>query len=233
MRVDKLISHMKIDTRKNVARNAKKGFLIINGHVITDKSYDVDVENDVVTYMDIPVEYIKELHLMLNKDDKTVSALKDSKEKCIADLLDDYYRLFNLSVCGRLDKDSTGLVILTTDGKLVHDIISPSKEIVKTYEVITRDPIDEKLTRFFKNGIYLKELDYTTKPSEIEIIETKKAIVRISEGKFHQIKYMFSNLGNEVVKLKRTKIGGLSLDENLKEGEYRRLSEKEIKKIFK
>ena len=227
MRVDKMIGNTGLDTRKNIKRNAKKGALVINGEVVKDSSVKVDPFVDEVFYMGHFVEYIDNLYLILNKPAGVLSATQD-RDKTVIDLLDDFYLNYKLSIAGRLDKDTTGLILLSTDGKFIHKITSPNSQITKTYEVKTRDKIEENLIEEFKKGVYIKEDDYTARPAELIIQGDKEAIVKVTEGKYHLVKRLFSNLGNEVVSLKRIAIGDLDLDPYLDEGDYRELTEKEL-----
>lgn len=227
MRVDKMIGNTGLDTRKNIKRNAKKGALVINGEVVKDSSVKVDPFVDEVFYMGHFVEYIDNLYLILNKPAGVLSATQD-RDKTVIDLLDDFYLNYKLSIAGRLDKDTTGLILLSTDGKFIHKITSPNSQITKTYEVKTRDKIEENLIEEFKKGVYIKEDDYTARPAELIIKGDKEAIVKVTEGKYHLVKRLFSNLGNEVVSLKRIAIGDLDLDPYLDEGDYRELTEKEL-----
>lgn len=227
MRVDKMIGNAKLDTRRNIKRNAKKGALVINGEIVKDTSTQVDPNVDEVYYLGQYVEYFENIYIMMNKPAGVLSATIDEDETVI-DLLDDFYQMLDLSIAGRLDKDTTGLVLLSTDGKFVHTITSPNSNIEKTYEVDTRDPIDESFIEAFKEGVEIKEEGYIARPAKLEIIDEKKAIVKVTEGKFHLVKRLFSNLGNEVVGLKRIAIGNLELDPFLAEGSYRELHEEEL-----
>lgn len=227
MRVDKMIGNTGLDTRKNIKKNAKKGGLIINGRLVKDSSTQVDPLVDEVYYLGQFVEYIENLYLLMNKPKGYLSATSD-KDPTVIDLLDDFYLDYKLSIAGRLDKDTTGLLLLSTDGKFIHRVTSPNSNIEKTYEVITRDPIENSLIEEFEKGVYIKEDDYTARPAKLSILGDKKAVVKVSEGKFHLVKRLFSNLGNEVVDLKRIAIGDLQLDPYLKEGDYRELTEAEL-----
>lgn len=231
MRVDKMIGNAGLDTRKNIKKNAKKGALVINGEIVKDSSIKVDPFVDEVFYMGHFVEYIENIYLILNKPAGVISATQD-KDKTVVDLLDDFYLNYDLSIAGRLDKDTTGLILLSTDGKFVHKITSPNSNITKTYEVKTLDPINDSFIEEFKNGVYIKEDDYTARPADLEIVGEREAIVKVTEGKYHLVKRLFSNLGNEVVSLKRVAIGDLKLDPYLGEGDYRDLTEAELE-LFK
>lgn len=227
MRVDKMIGNARLDTRRNIKRNAKKGALIINDEIVKDTSTQVDPNVDEVFYMGEFVEYFENIYLMMNKPTGYLSATTD-EEATVIDLLDDFYKTLDLSIAGRLDKDTTGLLLLSTDGKFIHKITSPNSNIEKTYEVETRDTIDESLIDEFKNGVEISEDDYIARPAKLEIIDDKKAIVKVTEGKFHLVKRLFSNLGNEVISLKRVAIGNLKLDPFLNEGSYKELTEEEL-----
>ena len=231
MRVDKMIGNTGLDTRKNIKKNAKKGALVINGEIVKDSSVKVDSLVDEVFYMGHFVEYIENIYLILNKPAGVLSATQDPS-KTVIDLLDDFYLNYDLSIAGRLDKDTTGLVLLSTDGKFIHKITSPNSNITKTYEVKTRDPIEENLVEEFKKGVHIKEDGYTARPAELIITGEKEATVKVTEGKYHLVKRLFSNLGNEVIALKRVAIGDLLLDPYLNEGDYRELTEKELE-LFK
>ena len=227
MRVDKMIGNSNLDTRKNIKKNAKKGGLVINGEIVKDSSTQVDPEVDQVFYMGEFVDYFENIYIMMNKPAGVLSST-DDKGRTVIDLLDEFYQGLNLSIAGRLDKDTRGLILLSTDGKFIHKVTSPNSNIEKTYLVETRDKIDKSLIEEFKKGVYIKEDDYTAKPAKLEILEDKKALVKVTEGKFHLVKRLFSNLSNEVVSLKRIAIGNLKLDPMLKEGEYIELSEEDL-----
>ena len=163
----------------------------------------------------------------MNKPAGYVSATID-EDPTVIDLLDPFYQNLELSIAGRLDKDTRGLLLISTDGKFIHKVSSPNSNIEKTYLVETRDSIDESFIEKFKVGVEIKEESYIARPAKLQIIADKKAIVKVTEGKFHLVKRLFSNLGNEVVALKRTAIGDLSLDPHLQEGSYRELTEQEL-----
>ena len=227
MRLDKMIGNSGLDTRKNIKRNAKKGAIRVNGQIVKDTSIQVDPDLDEVYYMDQFVDYFENIYLMMNKPEGYLSATED-RDPTVIDLLDDFYKGLDLSIAGRLDKDTTGLLLLSTDGKFIHKVTSPNSNIEKTYLVETREKIEKDLIKIFEEGVYIKEDDYTARPAKLEILEDKKALVRVTEGKFHLVKRLFSNCDNEVIKLKRIAIGSLELDSHLAEGEYRELSDSEI-----
>lgn len=227
MRVDKMIGNANLDTRRNIKRNAKKGGLVINGELVKDTSTQVDPNVDEVFYMGEYVDYFENIYIMMNKPAGYLSATID-QDLTVIDLLDPFYQNLDLSIAGRLDKDTRGLLLISTDGKFVHKVTSPNSNIEKTYLVETRDIIDESFIEKFQEGVEIKEEAYIARPAKLQIIDDKKAIVKVTEGKFHLVKRLFSNLGNEVISLKRTAIGELSLDPHLQEGSYRELTEEEL-----
>lgn len=227
MRVDKMIGNANLDTRRNIKRNAKKGGLVINGELVKDTSTQVDPNVDEVFYMGEYVDYFENIYIMMNKPAGYLSATID-QDSTVIDLLGPFYQNLDLSIAGRLDKDTRGLLLISTDGKFVHKVTSPNSNIEKTYLVETRDIIDESFIEKFQEGVEIKEEAYIARPAKLQIIDDKKAIVKVTEGKFHLVKRLFSNLGNEVISLKRTAIGELSLDPHLQEGSYRELTTEEL-----
>ena len=158
MRLDKMIGNSGLDTRKNIKKNAKKGAVLVNGEVVKDTATQVDPEVDEVYYMGHFVDYFENIYVMMNKPAGFLSATED-KDPTVIDLLDDFYKVIDLSIAGRLDKDTTGLLLLSTDGKFIHKVTSPNSNIEKTYLVETRDKIDDSLIDLFKEGVYIKEDD--------------------------------------------------------------------------
>lgn len=230
MRVDKMIGNANLDTRKNIKKNAKKGGLVINGEIIKDSSVKVDPNIDEVIYMGELVDYFENIYIMMNKREGLICQSNELDGTVMSDL-DEFYLNLDLAIAGRLDKDTTGLLLMSTDGKFIHRVISPNSNIWKKYEVETSKKIEPALVEIFKEGVYIKEDDYYARSAKLEIIEDKKAYVYVTEGKFHLVKRLFSNNDNEVVKLKRLAIGKLQLDNTLNPGDYRELTQEE-KELF-
>lgn len=230
MRVDKMIGNANLDTRKNIKKNAKKGGLVINGEIIKDSSVKVDPNIDEVIYMGELVDYFENIYIMMNKKEGLICQSNELDGTVMSDL-DEFYLNLDLAIAGRLDKDTTGLLLMSTDGKFIHRVISPNSNIWKKYEVETSKKIEPALVEIFKEGVYIKEDDYYARSAKLEIIEDKKAYVYVTEGKFHLVKRLFSNNDNEVVKLKRLAIGKLQLDNTLNPGDYRELTQEE-KELF-
>lgn len=230
MRVDKMIGNANLDTRKNIKKNAKKGGLVINGEIIKDSSVKVDPNIDEVIYMGELVDYFENIYIMMNKREGLICQSNELDGTVMSDL-DEFYLNLDLAIAGRLDKDTTGLLLMSTDGKFIHRVISPNSNIWKKYEVETSKKIEPALVEIFKEGVYIKEDDYYARSAKLEIIEDKKAYVYVTEGKFHLVKRLFSNNDNEVVNLKRLAIGKLQLDKTLNPGDYRELTQEE-KELF-
>ena len=232
MRIDKLMSNMGIGSRKEVKEYIKNGLVSVNGKLVTKPTEKVNEETDKITFKNESIIYEKYVYIMLNKPQGVISASRGYTQKTVVDLLDDRYQNKGIFPAGRLDKDTEGLVLLTNDGLLSHNLLSPKKGIVKKYYAKVDSKLEEKSVDEFKNGIYLKEDQYLTRPAKLEIISDFECFVYIEEGKYHQVKRMLANCGNNVIYLKRLSIGNLELDDSLGIGEYRHLTDKELDGLF-
>ncbi|MBU1145085.1 MAG: rRNA pseudouridine synthase [Firmicutes bacterium] len=233
MRLDKFLSNLKYGSRKDIREFSRKNRIELNGEVIKDVSLEINPLQDVIKLDDEVIFYKEGIVLMINKPEGVVSANKDALFPTVMDLIKEPYNRFDLNIAGRLDKDSEGLVLLVSDGQLLHKIIHPNKEVYKRYYVSLLDPITNE--ELLEKGIAIKDgrdLSYKTKPAIIEKIDSTHVYISIKEGKFHQVKRMFEAIQNEVIFLKRVSIGGLHLDETLPKGEYRECLESEIELIF-
>ena len=232
MRLDKFLKECNVCSRSESKQILKKGLIKVNDKIIKDSSYKLDENKDVVTYNDKVIEYQEFVYIMLNKPAGVVSATTDSKDTTVIDLVSEYAHK-ELFPFGRLDKDSVGLLILSNDGKLAHELLSPKKHVNKVYYLKIKGRLGESDVKAFKEGITLED-GYVTKEGELEIIksdEISECYATISEGKFHQLKRMFIALNKEVVFLKRIKFKDIVLDESLNEGEYRLLTNEEIESL--
>ncbi len=232
MRLDKLLCEMSVGTRSEVKQMIKKGKITVNGAVVKKPEMKVDPDTAEITAEGRSISYAKEEYIMLHKPAGVVSATKDNKDKTVLDLITDNKRK-DLFPVGRLDKDTEGLLLLTSDGELAHQLLSPKKHVDKTYYAKIRGIVDEEDVKRFAEGLDIGE-DSLTLPAKLVILDSKEESeieVTIREGKFHQIKRMFHAVGKEVVYLKRLSMGSLVLDETLEKGAYRPLSEEEIKKL--
>ncbi len=229
MRLDKMLAHLNYGSRKEVKAYIRKGFVSVNGEIITDDDFKVNEQTDEIVFIDEKIHYQEMIYLILNKPAGYVSATFDSKEATVLDLIDGYEGR-GLFPVGRLDKDTTGLLILTNDGKLAHQWLSPSKHVLKTYEVTFEGTFQEQFISMFEEGITLED-GTVCLPAKLVLLKPQFAQVTISEGKYHQVKRMFEMVGLSVIKLKRISFGGLALPKDLKEGNYRALLPEEIFKI--
>lgn len=235
MRLDKFISTTTTLSRAEAKKIIKKGILI-NDILIKSPDYKVDEINDQVIVNGNRLVYQKYVYIMMNKPKDTVSATEDAIEKTVVDILRDEDRIHKVFPVGRLDKDTEGLMLLTNDGELAHKLISPKKDVEKKYYVEVSGELKNEHLEIVKEGVTLED-GYKCKPARLEILDTSegnsKANIFITEGKFHQVKRMMKSLGTTVTYLKRLSIGSLKLDENLKLGEYRYLTDDELNKLTK
>lgn len=227
MRLDKFISTTTTLSRAEAKKIIKKGILI-NDILIKSPDYKVDEFNDQVIVNGNRLVYQKYVYIMMNKPKDTVSATEDAIERTVVDILRDEDRIHKVFPVGRLDKDTEGLMLLTNDGELAHKLISPKKDVEKKYYVEVSGELKNEHLEIVKEGVTLED-GYKCKPARLEILDTSegnsKANIFITEGKFHQVKRMMKSLGTTVTYLKRLSIGSLKLDENLKLGEYRYLTD--------
>lgn len=232
IRLDKLLGNLGYGTRSQIKKEMKSGCVAVNNVIITDSSVIVDTDSDNITYYGEVVKYIQYIYLMMNKPQGVISATEDYyKSKTVIDLLDDYYRHFEPFPVGRLDKDTEGLLILTNNGRLAHNMLSPKKHVEKTYYARINGLITQKDIDVFQHGVILDD-GYKTMPAKLEIIDAdviSECRITIKEGKFHQIKRMFEAVGKNVCYLKRLSMGTIELDKSIPLGEYRELNEKELK----
>lgn len=234
IRLDKYLANMGMGTRKEVKKSVKNGEVLVNDEVILDPGHKVDEDKDAVVFQGVRIYYFEYVYLMLNKAKGYVSSTDDPLYPTVLELIDPYFYNFEPHPVGRLDVDTTGLLILTNDGQLSHKLTSPRRGVVKTYEAVVRGRVGDEEIEAFKKGLYIKSLDYTTLPADLRVLtrgEISTISLDIQEGKFHQVKNMFKAVGMEVLELKRVKMGSLSLDEDLEEGEYRMLTDQEVRAL--
>ncbi|WAA10074.1 pseudouridine synthase [Fervidibacillus albus] len=231
MRIDKVLSNSGFGSRKEVKKLLKSKFVTVNGNITTDGKVHVDPAVDEIQVKGKKIEYKEFVYLMMNKPPGVISATEDEREKTVIDLLPVKYIKFRPFPVGRLDKNTVGLLLLTNDGPLTHRVLSPKKHVEKTYFAIVDGFVTEEDRICFEKGIQLDD-GYVTKPATLTIKSREKhrseIELTITEGKFHQVKRMFEAVNKKVVYLKRISMGTLILDENLKEGEFRELTEGEI-----
>lgn len=232
MRLDKFLAENGIGTRSAVKGIIKAGRVMVDNNKVIKCEQKIDTNKNIVCLDGKEIFYEEYVYYMLNKPTDVVSAVSDKEYKTVIDLLKSEDNKKGIFPMGRLDKDTVGLLILTNNGKLSHNTLSPKKHVVKRYFVKVAGRLTEEDVKHFKNGIEIGKIKF--KSAVLEIIdsgEISSAFVEISEGKFHQIKKMFYKLGKDVIYLKRVAFGDIMLDESLKEGEYRKLNNEEIKKL--
>ncbi|MFB5088049.1 pseudouridine synthase [Psychrobacillus sp. PGGUH221] len=230
MRLDKFLAHMGFGTRKEVKELIKSKAIQVNDVIVKDSSLHVKEHVDKVSVYGEEIEYKEFIYLMLNKPAGVVSATEDTRDRTVIDLLEDDVRHFQPYPVGRLDKDTVGLLLLTNDGALTHRLLSPNKNVPKLYYAEVEGIVDESDVQAFLEGVILDD-GYKTKPGILTILSrgpVSEVELTITEGKFHQVKRMFESVGKKVVFLKRLSMGQLKLDESLKQGDYRELTEEEL-----
>lgn len=228
-RIDKVISNQLGYSRKEVKELIRNKRVTINGEIISKPDIKVDIKSDKIIIDGIKIEIKKNVYLILNKPKGYISATEDRTMPTVLDLVPQEYLHRNLFPAGRLDKDTTGLMIITDDGDFAHNILSPKKHVEKTYNVTIDIPVTDKMVEGFKNGVVLN--DGECKEANLEITRKYSATVTLTEGRYHQIKRMFGCFGAKVIELERIKMGNLKLPDNLKPGKCRELTEEELKKI--
>ncbi|HSX84724.1 MAG TPA: 16S rRNA pseudouridine(516) synthase RsuA [Cellvibrio sp.] len=229
MRLDKFIGNSTDLTRSQIHQLIRQGAVSIN-HVAARKAAQHIQANDVVSVNDEVIERLSVRYIMLNKPAGYICANHDGEHPTVLDLLDEPNKA-NLQIVGRLDIDTTGLVLLTDDGQWNHQVTSPRRECSKTYRVTTANAIDAQTADTFRDGVLLHGEKKPTQPAELQLLTSHSALLTIHEGKYHQIKRMFAAVGNHVVELHRERIGEIVLDDNLLPGEYRPLTNLEIASV--
>jgi len=235
MRIDKLLSNIGIGTRKEVKKFIKEGLVLVNGNIVKDAGLIINTETDEILFGGKKLNYKEFIYIMVNKPKGVISATSDPIEKTVIDLLPQELKARNPFPVGRLDKDAEGLILITNDGNLAHKLLSPKKNVIKKYYAEILGFVNESDIKAFIEGIVLED-GYKTLPANLEILsssDVSKVYVYIREGKYHQIKRMFESVGKKVIYLKRLAMGSLTLDENLKPGEWRELSEEELSLLKK
>lgn len=229
MRLDKFLCDTAGLTRTEAKNAVKKGQIAVNGQVQKAADFKVKENTDTVTFQGKPLSYAAFHYYMLHKPAGVITATEDKKESTVMDILREE-KVKNLFPVGRLDKDTEGLLLITDDGELAHNLLSPKKHVDKEYLVKVRDSISEEDCRKLSEGVDIGD-EKPTSPAKVERVAEKEILLTIREGRFHQVKRMLQAVGNEVLYLKRLSMGSLRLPEDLEKGAYRPLSEEEIYKI--
>lgn len=235
MRLDKLLANMGYGTRKEVKQLLKQKGVTVDGEVVRDSSLHVNPDLQEISVFGEKVEYVEFIYLMMNKPPGVVSATEDNVDRTVIDLLDPLAQHFKPFPVGRLDKDTEGLLLITNDGQLAHNLLSPKKHVPKTYYAKIEGEVTQLDIEAFSRGVELDD-GYMTKPGELIILSSgpnSEIELTIQEGKFHQVKRMFESVGKKVTYLKRLSMGSLKLDEQLDLGDYRELTDEELNGLIK
>ena len=231
MRIDKLISDMGLASRKESAQAAKRGQILVDGVPIKRVDVHIDPECQRVTFNGRVVEYSRFVYVMLNKPEGYVSATEDKSLPFVTELLSEELRRMELFPVGRLDKDTTGLMILTNDGKLSHALLAPKRHVAKEYRFTSAEPMAEGAEQYFERGAVLRD-GYECKSATLVCDPDRMGgVITLTEGKYHQIKRMVASTGNKVLTLKRISFAEIPLDGSLAAGEYRMLTDKETEHL--
>lgn len=231
-RLDKYLADMSVGTRSEVKNMIKKGRVTVNDEVILRPEYKVDTEHDRIQCDGRNIAYQSLLYYMLNKPGGVITATNDKRQQTVLDLITDKERK-DLFPVGRLDKDTEGLLLITNDGDLAHQLLSPKKHVAKTYYATVDGKVTQEDAALFKAGLQIDET-WTALPAELNILHSdavSEVEITIYEGKFHQIKRMFEAVDKKVLTLKRLSMGTLVLDKSLAPGDYRPLTEQEIREL--
>lgn len=237
MRIDKFLVQAQVATRSQAHKLIKQKQVLVNDQVVKAFKQQIDENNDVVQVAGKVIHYQEYYCYLLNKPQGVITATKDAQHRTVIDLLakDDYRA--DIVPVGRLDKDTTGLLLLTNDGQLNHNLMSPANHVEKEYEALVAGPVDQTTSDQFAQGLILRD-GLQTQPAHLTIIHAdpkqQASLVRvvIKEGKYHQVKRMFAATGGRVVELKRVRLGSLQLDETaLPQGQYRALTPAELAQL--
>lgn len=224
MRLDKFLSAQGL-SRKQARAAIASGQVLVNGEVQGDPGFILDPISAQVLFQGRALGYRRHMHLMLHKPAGLLTATTDARQKTVMDLLPEELKRRALGPVGRLDKDVTGLLLLTDDGQLAHRLISPKWTVEKVYLARVEGALDAADIQAFQAGIALS--DFTARPARLEILEPDLGRLTITEGKFHQVKRMFAARGKPVLRLHRESVGGVSLDPALECGKFRPLTAEE------
>ena len=232
MRLDKLLTELGTGSRSEVKKYIRLGLVTVNGEVIKKPEQKVDEKNDVVCFRGNQLTYTEYEYYLFHKPAGCVTATEDNLHRTVMDYLTDTTR-HDLFPVGRLDLDTEGLLLITNDGALAHELLSPTKHVSKVYFAKIDGNVTEKDVNLFKNGVDIGE-EKPTKPALLEVLHSgniSEVRLTITEGKFHQVKRMFEAVGKKVTYLKREAMGPLVLPDDLALGEYRPLTEEELQEL--
>ena len=229
MRLDRWLATLSVGSRSEVKQWIRGGQAAVNGRIILDPALSFETEQDRLALNGKELDGRVVRHVMLYKPAGILTAARDARQPTVMDLLPPVYRGIGCMPVGRLDKDTTGLLLLTCDGELNHRLLSPARHVEKRYRAMVEGELEEKNVEAFAAGMDLG--DFTAQPAKLTILRPSLAEVIIAEGKFHQVKRMFAAVGHEVLELHRCAFGPLELDPALQEGQWRELTAEEEKAL--
>jgi 16S rRNA pseudouridine516 synthase len=233
MRLDRLLSDMGLLSRSEARAACKSGQVLVDGVAVRDSSSHVDPDRQSIVLRGRDITYRRYTYVMLNKPEGYVSATEDSRLPVVTELLDGELRKMELFPVGRLDRDTTGLMILTNNGPLAHRVLSPKHHVPKVYRFSAAEPMADGVEELFRDGVTLAD-GYECKSAVIELDDDRMGgFITLTEGKYHQIKRMVASTHNRVVTLERVSFGEIALDTSLRRGEYRLLTDAEIATLEK
>lgn len=231
MRLDKLLSELGVASRKELRQIIKSGRVLVNGAAVNAPEHKLDPERDTVVLDGETLSYVKFRYFMLDKPPGVLSATEDRRQKTVLDLLPPELRALELFPVGRLDKDTSGLLLLTNDGDFAHRVISPKSEVEKLYYAKVDGVPDESDAAAFAEGIVLGD-GTECLPAKLEPLGGGECLVTVMEGKYHQVKRMLASRGKPVLELRRLAVGGLALDAASEPGQWRKLGEDDLCSVF-
>ncbi|WP_457640770.1 pseudouridine synthase [Persephonella sp.] len=236
IRLDKFLADFGLGSRKEVKKLIKRGYVSVNNQILTDPSIHVDPEKDQIIFNDQIISYKKHHYYMFNKPSGYITAVSDEIYPTVMEFFYELPFSKKLFPIGRLDIDTEGLLIITDDGQFAHRVAHPKWNIEKEYYAVVKEDVSQlNLKKYEKEGILLRKDRYRTKPFKIEVISSSndksEILIIVTEGKYHIVKKIMEELGHPVLYLKRVRIGSLRLDKDLETGEFRELTDEEIKNL--
>ncbi len=236
IRIDKFLADFGLGSRKEVRKYLKQERVTVNDQIVKNPSFHVNPNRDIVKVDDEILEYRENLYYMFNKPSGYITATQDESMPTVMEFFQDTPYFSKLFPVGRLDIDTEGLLIVTTDGQLAHRLAHPKWEVEKEYYAIVKgDVSDIDFSKYEREGILIKKDKYRTKPFKVKVLfvspEKSEILITVTEGKYHIVKKIMETLGHPVLYLKRVRVGPVKLDENLEPGEFRELTENELKAL--
>lgn len=232
MRLDKYLSNMGKGSRSEVKHYITRGRVLVNGEIVKKVNHNIDPDKDHIILDGMMVGYEDKVYLMMNKPKGVISATEDKHHKTVIDLLKHQYGNRKLFPVGRLDIDTEGMLLITDDGAFNHALMAPKKHVEKKYYVTIEGTLHPDMIDEFEKGMVLED-DTVCKPAQLKILDDTHCHVILSEGKYHQVKRMLEMVECTVIELERVQIGQVNLDTSLARGDFRKLTDDELKKLYK